>query len=211
MRDSHSRCPVSWVCQTCNSFRHTTPGSVGTHFRQCRAKNVSAYNGENSSGIYPCTRMRGLNRFQSNKLKANRNRALYFANTSRLASELLNGTNNASCNIPRVELESYFRGLFEKPDEHEAADVHDCKNVLWNAVSVEEIEKCVNTMKAGTASGSDRVTIRELRAFDPKMIFLCILLNACIQVGRLPTQWSGSKTILLQKNGKSELGLKGYS
>ena len=73
------------------------------------------------------------------------------------------------------------------------------KATLMASFSATEVNMRLSRM-AKTAPGPDKVTYQDLRRTDPGCQVLALVYSGCLAMGRVPSSWKESTTILLFKD-----------
>ncbi|KAL7669713.1 hypothetical protein ACOME3_004661 [Neoechinorhynchus agilis] len=114
-------------------------------------------------------------------------RALYFSNTSQLANEVFKDVSINDCKIPANEVESYYRNLFENPEgTNRKPSANEDRTASWTLMTAEEVDAAMKGIKFASALGVDRVSTRQIKAFDKVIIEPVIPYNMALQIGGQP-------------------------
>ncbi|XP_054720777.1 uncharacterized protein LOC129230404 [Uloborus diversus] len=73
-------------------------------------------------------------------------------------------------------------------------------NPLSDLFAVAEVKKALRNAE-NSAPGPDRLTYQHWKSADPDAVVLTEIFNTCLRLGRIPTCWKDSTTILIPKGG----------
>ncbi|KAI0985636.1 hypothetical protein GJ496_005200 [Pomphorhynchus laevis] len=168
--------------------------------------------------LMPCIAKRGLTTKQNRNLRKRRNSALYFANTTKLAKELLSDDNNLQCPVPIDEVHKYYTDLLSnsrtqvsstpqrKHFKHigptcNASTCIEDDNDIPN-ITADEVSAITRRMNKNTTPGHDGVKVKNILQYDPQQRFLTLLVNMALKLRYLPRLWRENKSILVAKKTK---------
>ncbi len=147
---------------------------------------------------------------------ARRNRALYFCNTTKLAREIIGGDKKLECKISTDDIERHFQKVYSK-DERLAGpstlpgptNLNRSKegkfsidDPFYDYIEATELLKAMSRSGQRSSAGPDRVSVSLLRRYDPNLVVLTIVANACLCAGYMPNAWREHHSVLLPKAAK---------
>ena len=131
--------------------------------------------------------------------------ALFDRKPSKARDKILHPVIATSC--PSVDdINTHFR-----PTPNTLIDFAQYDNFVFNyspdiftnhPFTTEDIVDNIADSKADSAPGFDKISFPDLRALDPKGIFLMKLFNSILQTNTVPEQWKFFETLLIIKEGK---------
>ncbi|KAI0981951.1 hypothetical protein GJ496_009788 [Pomphorhynchus laevis] len=162
--------------------------------------------------ILPCVPTKAMTNDQHNAIRKQRNRALYWCNTPKLAKELLGSRGNSTSMSNPAAVEDYFKSIFNNnsPTELDSNQLNGSRS-LSPIITPQEIMATLSESLTNTRSGLDCITGTDMKRFDPRGCVLVILFNFCLAAGYMPNSSRCNKRILLQQAGKLKHNDSGLS
>ncbi|KAI0986116.1 hypothetical protein GJ496_007212, partial [Pomphorhynchus laevis] len=158
--------------------------------------------------ILPCVPTRGMTSRQHKKILKQRNRALYFCNTPKLAKELMGDGDTESCPVSIHDIQTHFSTIFGKTDTTDVLtnesiqDLSDPGLVDVPLITSAQLSAVISKISKATAVGPDKVSVQQILRFDPRLHILSLITNMILQAGYMPRTWRCNKSVLVPKKGK---------
>jgi len=129
----------------------------------------------------------------------------YYNQRQRVARKVFTpGERGGGCPVPITDIESYYKSLFEVPNELTLEHYPISEQQANIVVTTEEINKAIKSIKIDTSAGYDRVLARTIR--DLKIgPTIKKLIDIMLATGTVPNVLSEWKTILIPKGGDSKI------
>lgn len=170
---------------------------------------------DKNGNLMPCFLRRGGTKKSQRTIEIKRNRALYFADTARLAREVLGKESHIQCPVPAREIETHFNDVFgnvsaahesmarpNTPDSILAQELFKPTSQFYQTISSSELARSVGKMGDKSSPGLDGVSVNQIRRFDPNLVILTILVNSALVSGYMPNTWRDHRSVLLPKAHK---------
>uniref|UniRef100_W5NKD0 Reverse transcriptase domain-containing protein n=1 Tax=Lepisosteus oculatus TaxID=7918 RepID=W5NKD0_LEPOC len=130
--------------------------------------------------------------------------SLYNKNKSKLASLILDGSENASCKINIEEIYSSYKKKWEERTAFPGLNGFTSKGradneVFESLISEEEIQENIKAIKRTSALGPDNIDWHAIQELESDGVTLVQLFNLWLIKGHIPNKLKQCKTILIPK------------
>uniref|UniRef100_A0A3B1JJF5 ribonuclease H n=1 Tax=Astyanax mexicanus TaxID=7994 RepID=A0A3B1JJF5_ASTMX len=138
-----------------------------------------------------------------------RHQMMYAKDPAKLASEILDGMENAKCPIQLSEVHAVFKDGWERNVDFRglgrfAATGGADNECFTEAISAETVKENLGQIKRNTAPGPDRITRQMLSDWDPSGEKLERLYTAWMVAGVVPKAFKECRTTLIPKSTSKE-------